>query len=1084
MLSAILLQPPTLRAPLAKDDSVAFQTSQKEPSTIDELVRQRASLGPAQPVISYPHTGIEYVDYPLRQLDVYAFRVAEVLAKRIPPRTSSAETPAVMSLLGPSDLNYLVMLLSLAKLGHSGLLLSTRISVDAYVSLLERTQSRHIFIHPSFRETAEEVKKRVPDLLIDEIPTEDCYDFPVPDDEIDTNLTPSLDPATEAKHIAWIIHSSGSTGLPKPIFHTQQAALKNYAGHMNMSGFVTLPLYHNHGISCLFRTIHARKQLHLYNARLPLTRQHLLDIMNSHNFEIFYGVPYGLKLLAETPEGIAALGKFKAVMFGGSACPDSLGNLLVENGVHLISHYGSTETGQLMMSTRPRDDKGWDWLRPSEFVQKYLQFEERFPGVFELICLDGWPSKVMSNRPDGSYATKDLFVKHPTITAYKYYARLDDTLVLVNGEKVNPLDLEGRVRQSCAVSEAIVFGAGKACIGLAVIRAPDSQALTDDEIVEAIWPAVERAHESMPAFGQLSKNMVRVLPADAQYPRTDKGTVIRQGFYREYERLIEEAYEADDATTGALVLSEEELRSFLREQLSEILPPKSRGDLTDDADFFALGMDSLQATQLRSVISRKIDTNGHKLGLNIAFEQPTVRSLAHYLNGLKTGARDSGESIVEQMQAMIDKYSQFEEHVPCANDLDGQYILITGSTGSLGSHVVAQLAANANVKKIYCPVRAASPIDAYTRLHQSLQARRIYTCMTPEARNKLVALPSDLSDPCLGLAPAVYTALTTELTTVIHCAWSVNFNLTLSSLEKDNIGGLRNLLSLCLRVQRPQPATFNFCSSVSAVVNSDLNPVPEALPTSLSAAQGMGYAQSKLVAEHICACAAAQTPGFGVRILRIGQVIGDTVHGIWNTTEAIPLILQSARTIGALPALDEDPLWLPVDVVARAVIDISSTLPATTPPPAAASSTTPTPSPSPSPFPTESADTNTSVYNIVNPQSFHWTRDLLPALRRAGLDGFEELPPKEWVRRLRAHPDPVRNPPAKLVDFFAGKYDVDEAVLARRRRLAFRTEKARRVSRGLEAAGTVVDGGGASVERMVGWFLGGGWVGALGCLPG
>ncbi|RAH48995.1 putative NRPS-like enzyme [Aspergillus brunneoviolaceus CBS 621.78] len=1071
MLSAILPQAPSLRAPLAKDDHVPLQLSQREPLTLDELVRQRASLGDSKPVISYPHNGIEYVDYPLHELDVYAFRVAQVLAKSIPPRKSSAETPTVMSLLGPSDLNYLVMLLALAKLGHPGLLLSTRISIDAYVSLLERTQSRHIFIHSSFGDTAEEIRKRVPDLLIDEIPTEECYNFPIPDEEIDTNLTPSLDPVAESKHIAWIIHSSGSTGLPKPIFHTHQAALKNYAGHMNMCGFVTLPLYHNHGISCLFRTIHASKQLHLYNAKLPLTRQYLLDIMESHDFEIFYGVPYALKLLAETPEGIAALARFKAVMFGGSACPDSLGNLLVENGVHLISHYGSTETGQLMMSTRPRDDKGWDWLRPSETVQKYLQFEERFPGVFELICLDGWPSKVMSNRPDGSYATKDLFVKHPTMTAYKYYARLDDTLVLVNGEKVNPLDLEGRVRQNSAVSEAIVFGAGKACIGLAVVRAPDSQSLSDEKIVEAIWPAVEKAHESMPAFGQLSKSMVRVLPADAKYPRTDKGTVIRQGFYREYERLIEEAYEAEDAMSGTLRLSEAELRSFLREQLADLLPLKSQGLLTDDADFFALGMDSLQATQLRSVILREIDTNGQKLGLNIAFEQPSIRLLARYLANLKTGVTDDGESIVEQMQGMIEKYSHFEEHVPCANDLDGQYVLVTGATGSLGSHVVAQLAANPEVKKIYCLIRAASPIDAYTRLHQSLTTRLLYASLTPEARSKLIALPSSLGDdPSLGLPRSTYTTLTSELTSIIHCAWSVNFNLTLRSLEKDNLGGLKNLLALCLRAQRPHPATFNFCSSVSAVVNSDLNPVPETLPSSLAAAQGMGYAQSKLVAEHICARADATVPGFAVRVLRIGQVVGDTVHGIWNATEAIPLMLQSARTIGALPTLDEEPLWLPVDVVATAVNDIA--LASTAAPPD-------------TPTPTDSAPVHVNVpskgageifYNLTNPSPFHWTRDLLPALRRAGLD-FVELPPSEWVQRLRdADPDPVRNPPIKLVDFFASKYEFPESVLAKRRRLRFRTERARAVSRGLEGAGTVVDGDAVLVRRMVEWFLSVGWV--------
>lgn len=320
--------------------SINIMLAGSEPLTIDELIRHRAALVPDKPLISYPHSGIQYVDYTLRQLDVFAFRVAQKLAARLPPRTSSAEKPAVVSLLGPSDLNYLVTLLALSKLGHTVLLLSTRISLEAYASLLEKTASRHIVIHESFRDTASDLQKRIDGLEIDEIPKQEVYDYPIEDD-MDTVIAPNLDPLQEADHIAWIIHSSGSTGLPKPIFQTQRSAIKNYATNMNMRGFITLPLYHNHGISCLFRSIHSCKSIHLYNASLPLTKQYLLDIMKTHDFEIFYGVPYALKLLAESDEGIQVLSKLKIVTFGGSPCPDSLGDKLVANGVHLISHYGS-----------------------------------------------------------------------------------------------------------------------------------------------------------------------------------------------------------------------------------------------------------------------------------------------------------------------------------------------------------------------------------------------------------------------------------------------------------------------------------------------------------------------------------------------------------------------------------------------------------------------------------------------------------------------------------------------------------------------------------------------------------------------
>ncbi|EIT73093.1 non-ribosomal peptide synthetase [Aspergillus oryzae 100-8] len=1022
MITATAPHSTPLPKPILKNASFNHDPD-RVPLTVDELVRSRASLGSEQPVICYPRTGIEYVDYPLRQLDIFSFRVAGAIAAKVPSRASSRDTPTVVSLLGTSDLSYLVMLLAVAKLGHTGLLLSTRISIEAYVSLLERTNSRHVFIHESFKATAEELKQRLPDLQVEVIPTQEFFNYPIPEGNVDTNMVPWLDPVAESKHLAWIIHSSGSTGLPKPIYQTQAAAVRNYSGHMNMSGFITLPLYHNHGISVLFRTIYSSKRLYLYNAELPLTRQHLLDIMQAHPLEIFYGVPYALKLLAETEEGIAALAQFKAVMFGGSACPDSLGNLLVENNVNLISHYGSTETGQLMTSFRPREDKEWDYLRPSEAVKKYLRFEERYPGIFELICLDGWPSKVISNRPDGSYATKDLFVKHPTLEAYKYYARLDDTIVLVNGEKVNPLDMEGRVRQLNTISEAIVFGAGKASIGLAVVRAPGTASMPDQELIESIWPAVEAAHEAMPAYGQLSKSMVRVLPEDTPYPRTDKGTIIRQRFYKEFSNLIEEAYEAEDAMSGSLVLSETELKAFLKDQLRDILAHRKEDELTEDADFFALGMDSLQATQLRSILMKTLNTNGQKLGLNVAFEHPTIGSLARHLDSLHSGATTDVQSVEDQMAELISKYSDFQKHVPMSNGLDGRYIVITGATGSLGAHVVRKLSVRPEVQKIYCLVRAGSPIEGYSRVLQSMRSRRVFDGLTDVAKQKIVALPSDLSQATLGLGATTYSTLTSEITDVIHCAWSVNFNMHLSSFEKDSIGGLKNLLDLCLKAQRPAPASFNFCSSISSVVGTVEDDISEALPKKLSYAQNMGYAQSKLVSEHIC-MNAAQQAGICARVLRIGQVIGDQDHGVWNSTEAIPLMLQAATTIGALPKLNESPLWLPVDTVAGTVTDISLSSTAISKPDAEL------------------------VFNIVSHHPFHWTKDLLPYVREAGLE-FEELEQRDWIHRLRtSNPDPVANPPIKLVDFFASKYDTDKP----RRSFNWHTERAREVSNTLADA--------------------------------
>lgn len=133
------------------------------------------------------------------------------------------------------------------------------------------------------------------------------------------------------------------------------------------------------------------------------------------------------------------------------------------------------------------------------------------------------------------------------------------------------------------------------------------------------------------------------------------------------------------------------------------------------------------------------------------------------------------------------------------------------------------------------------------------------------------------------------------------------------------------------------------------------------------------------------------------RVLRVGQIVADQSSGIWNDTEAIPLMLQAATTIGALPTLNERPRWLPVDVVATAVNDISL------------------------------SDTSKTFFNVVNPNTFSWTNDLLPSLKQAGLS-FEKIEQREWIKRLRAsNQDVEQNPTYKLLEFFASKYDKESS---------------------------------------------------------
>lgn len=51
--------------------------------------------------------------------------------------------------------------------------------------------------------------------------------------------------------------------------------------------------------------------------------------------------------------------------------------------------------------------------------------------------------------------------------------------------------------------------------------------------------------------------------------------------------------------------------------------------------------------------------------------------------------------------------------------------------------------------------------------------------------------------------------------------------------------------------------------------------------------------------------AAVEKRGMNAKVFRVDQIVGDSQNGIWNSTEAIPLMIRSATTLGTLPELDE-----------------------------------------------------------------------------------------------------------------------------------------------------------------------------------
>ena len=325
----------------------------------------------------------------------------------------------------------------------------------------------------------------------------------------------------------------------------------------------------------------------------------------------------------------------------------------------------------------PETDKAWNYVRPLDKTKPYLVFDEISTGIYEVVVLDGLSTKTTSNSddPPNSFRTRDTFVKHPTIPdAWKYLGRLDDRVTLFNGEKVLPVPYEHRIRQSDLVQECLVFGVGRAFAGVLIIPSAKAGDKTPSELLDILWPIIEEANQKAEQFGRVSREMVKIMPVGTEYPRTDKGTVIRAACYKHFEDVIEEVYQRFESPgdENRLALEIPELQEYLLDLLTQRVGVKN---LEAGTDFFAAGMDSLQAISARGQIVRELDLGGKTLGQNVVFDYPSVVQLSEYLHSLRTGAELKEKSEVEVMRELVAKYSTFAPFQRGTQVPDGEVVV-------------------------------------------------------------------------------------------------------------------------------------------------------------------------------------------------------------------------------------------------------------------------------------------------------------------------------------------------------------------------------------------------------------------------
>ncbi|EIW76918.1 acetyl-CoA synthetase-like protein [Coniophora puteana RWD-64-598 SS2] len=912
-------------------------------------------------------------------------RLVSVLRGRMPDsRSGVAETDCAartVGVLATSSYPYYVLLVSLWFLECEPILISTRNSPAAIAHLLSEAHAVALICDSSQISSAHGAcglsESQVSIFSLEELIT-------LADGDEYVGVARPPPPELSPDRVLHYMHTSGSSGHPKLVSRRHKDFVSGVSNRSAQAfagspAYAPLPLFHGMGLYASTRwplgsgvaftfltgvpqsytaSTSVSRLLSLHTPPPPPSPQALLRHLSVLPRALVFIAPVLIEGLAHLPSNeLAPLQNVQRVFVGGAPMNDAKARQLIGKGVPVVSAYGSSETSLIStLDPRPTDsaDEADEWA--------YIRFRDDRFGIHlppmdaegrvrELVVSPTeYNSPVVINHDDPvGFATRDLWVAHPHKQGlWLHIGRKDDVTVLSTGEKTDNKQIEKLLLADPNIARVLVFGVSRPFNGVLLEPSPSAPSSGPDFLAR-IAPTLRTLNSTVPTHSRILDGMALVTSPDRPFALSDKGSIKVKETLGQYEEDIKGAYEA--ILHGGLkradwrnveLKTEEDVLSLVRRIVRDIV----RVEYEDEDDFFLRGMDSLHAVQLRAALLQTGRFLPQQTLPNVVYAYPSKARLSRFLSSqlfestsVSNSDRQAGgrnreqdiEALVVRFTDGLDKLSR--NHTSITSDEacdDGKAIVLSGATGSLGAHSLYDLLGRKDVRRVWCLHRAKDGTDPYDQQCQAFDERGLPLRVLEEQRGKLRFVRIDVGTPRLAIDGEIIGEICREATHIIHVAWHLNFNLPLSHFIP-HVSGTRALVDLALSSRRPNPPKFVFISSIGAVahyVASHSNSIPthEQVPErpfqDPSLPAHSGYAESKYVAERIldavCKCA-----GLRCAILRAGQLAGSSGSGYWNPREYVPILFASARMMGCVPGDLPDAYWLPVDVAAKATVDMS-----------------------------------------------------------------------------------------------------------------------------------------------------------------
>ncbi|MDE1463786.1 amino acid adenylation domain-containing protein [Spartinivicinus poritis] len=736
-----------------------------------------------------------------------------------------------------------------------------------------------------------------------------------------TEVVQRLVSKIEQGSMAYVIYTSGSTGKPNGVAVSHRAlanfvaaAVQSYGVDNKDSILQFAPLQFDASVEEIFLAFCTGGTLVLRTDDMLNSIPQLLSECTKHKITVLdLPTAYWHELtLAIAKDNLPPT--LKTVIIGGEAAlPERLARWQshVGNKIKLLNTYGPTEATVVAtfadISKINPDNQALSIGKPLPGVQAVILDSQLQPTVNEgeLYLLGSNLANGYLNRPElnqrrfinlnslpgypKAYRTGDR-VKLNENDELVYLGRIDDEFK-ISGYRVNPAEIENILIKQSSIQDAAVVGqvltnGSKRLIAFVVQHPPLS--LTSEEIRQILL------QEMPPAVVPSAIELV------SQLPKTTSGKIDR--------KMLQSFYHTDESVQN-ITITATPLEKTILNIWSGVLGQTA---LSPQDDFFKIGGQSLQTIQVANRLGLELQQT---VAVEDIFKYPVAADLAAILSNNNSNNNTTNKEAMLELGDHILEEEYVAKHLnELAINSYPKKILLTGVTGFVGAQLLHKLLKNTSAE-IYCLVRANNKQQAWARIKTALTQQQL---AVNESETRVIPIVSDLSKPLLGLEEQEFNWLASQCDAIYHNAAVVSIVRDYSSLREVNVLATKELLKLAAS-NRVVP--FHHISTQAvAAPQSIMDELPE---TFINHHAGLidGYQQSKWAAENLVQQAGER--GLPVSVYRLGRVTGAMETGYVNKQDFFWRIIHASIPIKAIPQINVEEVWTPVDFVAEAVSRIS-----------------------------------------------------------------------------------------------------------------------------------------------------------------